>query len=113
MRQVIDDFGGGMLPGSTFKFALTGGAAGSIVPPSLLDIPMDYASGPKRSALGLALSIICDQSTSVCSFSAEELRFFAANHAASVPPCRVGTWRSFEICLAWLPVKASQGMWPN
>ena len=31
LRQVIDEFGGGMRPGSNFHFALTGGAAGTIV----------------------------------------------------------------------------------
>jgi NADH-quinone oxidoreductase subunit F len=31
LRQVIDEFGGGMKNGSTFNFALTGGAAGTLV----------------------------------------------------------------------------------
>ena len=40
LRQIIEDFGGGMQPGSTFQCALTGGAAGTFVPPALLDVPM-------------------------------------------------------------------------
>ncbi len=97
LRQVIDDFGGGMLPGSEFKFALTGGAAGTIVPPSLLDIPMDYASGQKGVGLGAGAFLICDQSVSVVAFLREELRFFAAESCGKCTPCRVGTWRSFQI----------------
>ena len=41
LRQIIDTFGEGMRNGSTFRFALTGGAAGTLVPPSLLDVPMN------------------------------------------------------------------------
>ena len=47
LRQIIDTYGEGMRDGSTFRFALTGGAAGTLVPPSLLDVPMDYDSAPK------------------------------------------------------------------
>lgn len=97
LRQVVDEFGGGMLAGSTFKFALTGGAAGTIVPPSLLDIPMDYASGQKGVGLGAGAFLICDQSVSVVAFLREELRFFAAESCGKCTPCRVGTYRSFEI----------------
>jgi len=97
LRQVIDEFGGGMLPGSTFKFALTGGAAGNIVPPSLLDIPIDYTSGQKGVGLGAGAFLICDQSVSVVAFLREELRFFAAESCGKCTPCRVGTWRSLEI----------------
>jgi len=97
LQQVIDEFGGGMLPGSKFKFALTGGAAGTVVPPSLADIPMDYMSGQKGVGLGAGAFLICDQSVSVVAFLREELRFFAAESCGKCTPCRVGTWRSFEI----------------
>ncbi len=97
LRQVIDEFGGGMLPGATFKFALSGGAAGTIVPPSLLDVPMDYASGQKGVALGAGAFLICDQSVSVVAFLREELRFFAAESCGKCTPCRVGTRRAFDI----------------
>lgn len=97
LRQVIEDFGGGMLPGTTFKFALTGGAAGTIVPPDLLDVPMDYTSGQKGVGLGAGAFLICDQSVSVVAFLREELRFFAAESCGKCTPCRVGTHRSFEI----------------
>ena len=60
LRQVIDEFGGGMIDGSTFNFALTGGAAGTLVPPSLLDIPIHQKSWSQgcRSARGRSWSAI-------------------------------------------------------
>ncbi|NLF79282.1 MAG: hypothetical protein GX573_26610 [Chloroflexi bacterium] len=97
LRQAIEDFGGGMRPGSTFKFALTGGAAGTIVPDSLLDVPIDYASGRQGVGLGAGAFLICDQSVSVVEFLREELRFFAAESCGKCTPCRVGTHRALEV----------------
>ncbi len=109
LRQVIDDFAGGMLPGSTFKFALTGGAAGTIVPSSLLDVPMDYASAAKGVSLGAGAFLICDHSTSTIAFLREELRFFATESCGKCTPCRVGTHRSFEILCQMLDGKGRPG----
>jgi NADH:ubiquinone oxidoreductase subunit F (NADH-binding) len=97
LRQVIEDYGGGMLPGSTFQFALTGGAAGTIVPPQLLDIPIDYASGSKGVTLGAGAFLICDQSVSPVAFLSELLRFFSYESCGKCTPCRVGTHRSLQI----------------
>lgn len=97
LRQIINDFGGGMLDGSTFKFALCGGAAGTIVDESLLDIPIDFASSQKGISLGAGSFLICDQTVSPVSFLRELLQFFAAESCGKCTPCRVGTWRSLEI----------------
>ena len=97
LRQIIDEFGGGMWAGSTFNFALTGGAAGTIVPASLLDIPIDYASAAKGVSLGAGAFLICDQSVSPVAMLRELLHFFAAESCGKCTPCRVGTQRSLEI----------------
>ena len=97
LRQIIDEFGGGMLKGSKFHFALTGGAAGSIVGDNLLDVPLDFASSQKGIGLGAGAFLICDQSISPVAFLRELLRFFAFESCGKCTPCRVGTWRSQEI----------------
>ena len=97
LRQVIDDFGGGMQDGSRFQFALCGGAAGTIVDESLLDVPIDFASSQKGISLGAGAFLICDQSVSPVAFLRELLHFFAAESCGKCTPCRVGTWRSLEI----------------
>jgi NADH:ubiquinone oxidoreductase subunit F (NADH-binding)/NADH:ubiquinone oxidoreductase subunit E len=97
LRQIINRFGGGMRPGSEFKFALTGGAAGTIVSPSLLDTPMDYASSLKGISLGAGAFMVCDQTVSVVAFLRELLHFFAIESCGKCTPCRVGTWRAHEI----------------
>jgi NADH:ubiquinone oxidoreductase subunit F (NADH-binding)/NADH:ubiquinone oxidoreductase subunit E len=97
LRQIIEDFGGGMRAGSNFNFALAGGAAGTIVPPTLLDIPIDYASGAKGVSLGAGAFLICDQRVSIVAFLRELLHFFAAESCGKCTPCRVGTYRAHEI----------------
>ena len=41
-----------MRDGATFKMALTGGAAGTVVPESLLDVPLDFDAQKAGVALG-------------------------------------------------------------
>jgi NADH:ubiquinone oxidoreductase subunit F (NADH-binding)/NADH:ubiquinone oxidoreductase subunit E len=97
LRQIIEDFGEGMQAGSTFNFALTGGAAGTIVSQTLLDIPIDYASAAKGVSLGAGAFLICDQRVSPVAFLRELLHFFAAESCGKCTPCRVGTYRAHEI----------------
>ncbi|MEK6574198.1 MAG: NADH-ubiquinone oxidoreductase-F iron-sulfur binding region domain-containing protein, partial [Chloroflexota bacterium] len=97
LRQIIDDFGGGMKPGSTFNFALTGGAAGTIVPTSLIDVPIDYASASKGVSLGAGALLICDQTVSAVAMLRELLRFFEVESCGKCTPCREGTRQAREI----------------
>ncbi|MBN1451869.1 MAG: NAD(P)H-dependent oxidoreductase subunit E [Anaerolineales bacterium] len=97
LRQIIDDFGGGMQDGSEFQFALCGGAAGTVVDGSLLDVPIDFGSSQKGISLGAGSFMVCDQSVSPVAFLRELLHFFAAESCGKCTPCRVGTWRSLEI----------------
>jgi NADH:ubiquinone oxidoreductase subunit F (NADH-binding) len=97
LRQMIDTFGGGMRPGSVFRFALTGGAAGTLVPPALLDIPIDYDSAAHGISLGSGGFLVCDQSVSPLKMLRELLRFFALESCGKCTPCRIGTEEAREI----------------
>jgi NADH:ubiquinone oxidoreductase subunit F (NADH-binding)/NADH:ubiquinone oxidoreductase subunit E len=97
LRQIIEEFGGGMKPGSEFYFALTGGAAGTIVSEAMMDIPIDYASASKGISLGAGAFLICDKSVSPVMFLREILHFFRVESCGKCTPCRVGTFRAYEI----------------
>lgn len=109
LRQIINDFGGGMMKDSKFKFALCGGAAGTIVDESLLDIPIDFASSQKGISLGAGSFLICDQSVSPVAFLREILHFFTVESCGKCTPCRVGTWRSLEILNRMVSGQGRQG----
>lgn len=109
LRQIVNDFGGGMLDGSEFQFALCGGAAGTVVDGSLLDIPIDFASSQKGISLGAGSFMVCDQSISPVVFLRELLHFFAVESCGKCTPCRVGTWRSLEILIRLVAGKGRKG----
>ena len=97
LRQIIDTFGEGMRNGSSFRFALTGGAAGTLVPPTLLDIPIDYDSAPRGVALGSGGMLICDQSVNPLRMVRELVRFFELESCGKCTPCRIGTHEARRI----------------
>jgi NADH:ubiquinone oxidoreductase subunit F (NADH-binding) len=97
LRQIIADFGGGMAEGSTFHFALTGGAAGTLVDQSLLDVPIDYGSSARGISIGAGGFLVCDQTVTPLGLLRELLHFFAVESCGKCTPCRVGTWRAREI----------------
>jgi NADH:ubiquinone oxidoreductase subunit F (NADH-binding)/NADH:ubiquinone oxidoreductase subunit E len=97
LRQIIDDFGGGMIDGTSFHFALTGGAAGTLVDQSLFDVPIDYASSAKGIAIGAGAFLIFDQTASPVGVLRELLHFFAVESCGKCTPCRVGTWRAEQV----------------
>ena len=86
-----------MLPGSEFYFALTGGAAGTLVSEAMMDIPIDYASAAKGVSLGAGAFLVCDKSISPVAFLREILHFFRVESCGKCTPCRVGTYRAYEI----------------
>jgi NADH:ubiquinone oxidoreductase subunit F (NADH-binding)/NADH:ubiquinone oxidoreductase subunit E len=97
LRQIIEEFGAGMRPGSEFKFALAGGAAGLFVPPSLIDIPIDYTSAAKGVSLGAGAFLICDQRVSPVNLLSKLLLFFKSESCGKCTPCRIGTHRANKI----------------
>ena len=97
LREVIENFGGGMQPGSEFHFALTGGAAGTMVPSKLLDVPIDYDSQKKGVSLGAGAFLICDQTISPVALLRELLHFFEMESCGKCTPCRVGTRQAREV----------------
>jgi NADH:ubiquinone oxidoreductase subunit F (NADH-binding)/NADH:ubiquinone oxidoreductase subunit E len=97
LRQVIDQFGGEMKSGSTFKMALTGGAAGTIVGESALDVPLDFASQQHGVSLGAGAILVMDQSVPVVRLLGWLLHFFESESCGKCTPCREGTQQAHEI----------------
>ena len=59
VRELIDEFCGGMLPGHTFKAYVPGGPSSGILPASMGDIPLDFGTlEPHGSFIGSAAVVI-------------------------------------------------------
>jgi NADH:ubiquinone oxidoreductase subunit F (NADH-binding) len=94
---MINDFGGGMLPGHEFGFALVGGAAGKFAPPELFELTLDFSSGDQGAHLGVGVALICDTNTSPVAVLRELLHFFEVESCGKCTPCRIGTRQSRKI----------------
>src|SRR5262249_55160189 len=107
LRQLIDQFGGGMRPNSRFKAALTGGAAGTFVPASMLDVPIDFESAKHGIALGSGAILVLDESVPIPRVLTWLLRFFEEESCGKCTPCREGSREIRLLCEQFTP--ASRG----
>ena len=92
LRELVYDFAGGMQGDKQFKAALLGGAAGTFVPRSYLDVSMDFdALKEKGAVLGSGAVIVMAENRSIRDMLDAILRFFEHESCGKCVPCRVGT----------------------
>ncbi len=92
VRELIDEFCGGMLPGHEFYAYLPGGASGGILPASLGDVPLDFDTlQPHGCFIGSAAVVILSQHDRARDAALNLMRFFADESCGQCTPCRVGT----------------------
>ena len=98
LREVVEEIGGGVPGGHTFKAAQTGGPSGGCIPAKLIDTPIDYdnliAIGPMMGSGGL---IVMDETTCMVDIAKFFLEFTVDESCGKCTPCRVGTKRLLEI----------------
>ena len=92
VRELIDEFCGGMADGHTFYAYLPGGASGGILPASMGDIPLDFGTLEKYGCfIGSAAVIILSQADSVKDAALNLMKFFEDESCGQCTPCRAGT----------------------
>lgn len=105
VRELIEDYAGGMLEGHEFYGYLPGGASGGILPASLGDEPLDFDTLQKHGCfIGSAAVIIFSRHDRARDIALNAMRFFAHESCGQCTPCRVGTVRASEIM--------QQAVWP-
>lgn len=92
LRELIENYGGGMRDGIPFKMCQTGGASFGFFTADMLDTPMDYAPMQKRGgALGSGTMLIMNEKTCVVDVVRNILYFFQHESCGFCTPCRRGT----------------------
>jgi formate dehydrogenase len=92
LRELVDEYCGGMLPGHELYAYLPGGASGGILPASLADIPLDFDTlQPYGCFIGSAAVIVLSQFDRAKDAALNLMRFFADESCGQCTPCRVGT----------------------
>jgi NADH:ubiquinone oxidoreductase subunit F (NADH-binding) len=92
LKELIYNLAGGMQEGKKFKTALLGGAAGTFVPESFLDVKMAFETLQEKDAvLGSGAVIVMAEDKSILKMLHSILRFFEHESCGKCVPCRVGT----------------------
>ena len=95
VRELIDEFCGGMADGHSFYAYLPGGASGGILPASMDDIPLDFGTLEKYGCfIGSAAVVILSQADSVRGAALNLMKFFEDESCGQCTPCRVGTQKA-------------------
>jgi formate dehydrogenase len=92
VRELVDEYCGGMLDGHELYGYLPGGASGGILPASLDHIPLDFDTlNPYGCFIGSAAVIVLSQHDRARDAAASMMKFFAEESCGKCTPCRVGT----------------------
>ncbi len=94
-RQLIYEYGGGILDDRPIKAIMPAGASSSLlrVDDHVLDTPLDYASLRQfGSDLGSASVIVIDDTVSIDWVIQKTIRFFKHESCGKCTPCREGTY---------------------
>jgi formate dehydrogenase beta subunit len=92
VRELINEFCGGMSEGHTFAAYLPGGASGGILPASMDDIPLDFGTLEKYGCfIGSAAIIVLSDQDDVRAAALNLMRFFEDESCGQCTPCRSGT----------------------
>jgi len=98
LRELIDEYCGGIADGHRLYAYLPGGASGGILPASLADIPLDFDTlQPYGSFIGSAAIIVLSQQDSAREAALNAMRFFAHESCGQCTPCRVGTAKAVKL----------------
>ena len=101
VKELIDEYCGGMLEGHEFYGYLPGGASGGILPASKGDIPLDFDTlQPHGCFIGSAAVVILSNQDKAAHAAVNLMKFFHDESCGKCTPCRVGTGKAVTLMQA-------------
>jgi NADH:ubiquinone oxidoreductase subunit F (NADH-binding) len=98
LKQLVDEYCGGMLEGHRLYGYLPGGASGGILPAALADVPLDFDTlQPHGCFIGSAAIVVLSQHDSAAAAARNLMRFFKDESCGQCTPCRVGTAKALDL----------------
>jgi formate dehydrogenase len=98
LRELVDEYCGGMSPGHELYGYFPGGASGGILPASLADEPLDFDTLQVHGCfIGSAAVIVFSRQDSARALALNAMRFFAHESCGQCTPCRVGTQKAVKL----------------
>jgi len=98
VKELIEEFCGGMADGHAFYAYLPGGASGGILPAAMGDIPLDFDTlQPHGCFIGSAAVVILSDQDKARDAALNLMKFFADESCGQCTPCRVGTEKAVHL----------------
>ncbi len=101
VRELIDEYCGGMAEGHAFTAYLPGGASGGILPASMGDLPLTFGALEQHGCfVGSGAVVVLSDQDSVRDAAINLMRFFEDESCGQCTPCRVGTEKAVKLMQA-------------
>ena len=98
LKELVEEFCGGMLDGHELYAYLPGGASGGILPASKADIPLDFDTlQPHGCFIGSAAVVVLSQQDKAGAAALNLMKFFHDESCGKCTPCRVGTGKAVDL----------------
>jgi formate dehydrogenase len=98
IKELIEEFCGGMAEGHNFAAYLPGGASGGILPASMNDIPLDFGTLEKYGCfIGSAAVVVLSNKDKAAAAALNLMKFFHDESCGKCTPCRVGTAKAVTL----------------
>jgi bidirectional [NiFe] hydrogenase diaphorase subunit len=92
LRKIIEDIGGGVPAGHTFKAVQTGGPSGGCIPAEALDVGVSYDALLRMgSIMGSGGMIVMDDTSCMVNVARFFVEFCMTESCGKCVPCRAGT----------------------
>ncbi len=98
LRELVDEYCGGMLDGHELYGYLPGGASGGILPADKADIPLDFDTlQPHGCFIGSAAIVVLSNHDKAAAAALNLMKFFHDESCGKCTPCRVGTAKAVTL----------------
>ncbi|MCH6588858.1 MAG: NAD(P)H-dependent oxidoreductase subunit E [Proteobacteria bacterium] len=98
VRELIEEYCGGMAEGHAFKAYLPGGASGGILPAAMGDIPLDFGTLEEHGCfIGSHAVVILSDKDDIKAAARNLMRFFEDESCGQCTPCRNGTEKAVKL----------------
>ncbi len=98
LRELVDEFCGGMLDGHELYGYLPGGASGGILPASMANIPLDFDTLNQYGCfIGSAAIVVLSNHDTASAAARNLMKFFSEESCGQCTPCRVGTIKALQL----------------
>ncbi len=98
IKELIEEYCGGMLDGHAFYGYLPGGASGGMLPASMDNLPLDFDTlQPYGCFIGSAAIVIFSRHDKATDVARNLMAFFKHESCGQCTPCRVGTAKALTL----------------